>query len=392
MIIFLSLCAVGVGGFLYGRFTAPTQDTQQIKLNLSKNYFVGLNYLLTEQNDKALTLLIKSLSVDSDTIETHLALGSLFRRRGELSRAIRIHQNLIARPNLSSTEKHQAMLALAYDYLAAGMLDRAEHSFWAVAEDPLYRTEALHKLMDIYQRERRWLQAIEVGQQLLASGEKALYPTLAHFHCERAELFLKQHQPDAALQELTQAKKCQRRLARIYLLMGQAYQHQGAHAKALSAYQTVAEVDRDYLAEALPKMIEVHQQVASLPALTTYLEQLQSKWPCVSTTVALAQHYAQHQGLHRAIAFLEQAIAHQPSLKVMLQWIEFEQQLPLEPAIHQQMLTLQQIASQLLQHKPIYRCQHCGFAGRILFWQCPGCKHWNSIKPIDRMDQDEAHH
>ena len=185
MLLFIFFCLIGFGGFWFGRVTAKPKDPHFVKLNVNKNYFVGLNYLLNDQNDKALSLLIKSLSVDSDTIETHLALGSLFRKRGELTRAIRIHQNLIARPNLTLAETNQALLALAYDYLAAGVLDRAEQTFWRVTEDPTYKNEAYLKLIDIYQRERRWLQAIDVAMRLSALGDKNIASALAHYHCER---------------------------------------------------------------------------------------------------------------------------------------------------------------------------------------------------------------
>lgn len=389
MFTFVIVCLIAIAAYVYGRSSAAPNHSDHIKLNLSKNYFVGLNYLLNEQNDKALNLLIKSLSVDSDTIETHLALGSLFRRRGELTRAIRIHQNLIARPNLSTTEIHQATLALAYDYLAAGMLDRAEQSFWQVCEDPIYKTEALYKLIDIYQRERRWLQAIEVGQQLISRGEKNLPHTLAHFYCERAEAALKQQQIEVALKELHCAKKYQKSLARIYLLIGAAYLQQQNPTKALSAYQMVQEVDADYVSEAIPKIVQIYHTLQEPQALHHYLERTHQKWPRVSISIALAEYYAEHQGLNKAIDFLKAEMRQQPSLKNLLQWIQYEQQqTETHSAIQPHLLTLQNLAQQLIQHKPVYRCQQCGFAGRILFWQCPGCKHWGSIKPIHGVEGD----
>lgn len=389
MFTFFIVCLIIIAAYVYGRYTATPSRSDHVKLNLSKNYFVGLNYLLNEQNDKALNILIKSLSVDSDTIETHLALGSLFRRRGELTRAIRIHQNLIARPNLSSTEIHQATLALAYDYLAAGMLDRAEQSFWQVCEDPIYKNEALYKLIDIYQRERRWLQAIEVGQQLIARGKKNLHGPLAHFYCERAEVALKQQQADVALKELALAKKHQKSLARIYLLMGAAFAQQNQTTKALEAYQMVQEVDADYLSEAIPKIVQTYRLQQDSRALHQYLERTHQKWPRVSTSIALAEYYAEHQGLSHAIDFLKAEIHKQPSLKNLLQWIQYEQQQsPQSPDIQQHLTTLHNLAQQLIQQKPVYRCQQCGFAGRILFWQCPGCKHWGSIKPIHGVEGD----
>ena len=141
MFVFIVILIIALFAFWLGRRSIPRHHDQLLKIQISKNYFKGLNYLLNEENDKALDTFIKSMSVDGDTIETHLALGGLFRRRGELTRAIRIHQNLLARPTLTERESAQAQLALAYDYLAAGMLDRAEQTFLAVAQVEEFQDE-----------------------------------------------------------------------------------------------------------------------------------------------------------------------------------------------------------------------------------------------------------
>ncbi len=390
MLIFFLACLFALAGYWLGK-SSTIHPSPPTAAALNKNYFIGLNYLLNDQPDKALQLLIQSLSVDSDTIETHLALGSLFRKRGELSRAIRIHQNLIARPNLTVIEKNQAMLALAYDYLAAGVLDRAEQSFWIVTEDPTYRTEAYVKLIDIYQQERRWLQAIEVALRLKKHADPQISNALAHFHCERASVLLKEKKFSEALVELTNAKKHQRRLSRVYLLMGDSYLQQQEVKQALNAYQQVQEIDPDYLSEAIPKIVHCYQQLNSPDAFGHYLEHTYQQWPRATVSQALFDYYRQHHSMAKATAFLTTELARQPapSLKSLLQWIAAEQQQEALIGDHQQQLTvLNAIAVKLLQHKPVYRCSHCGFAGRILFWLCPGCKHWGSIKPIHGVEGD----
>ena len=133
---------------------------------LHPDYLTGLDYLVTEQPDRALDMFLKLMDANADTIETHFALGSLYRRRGEVERAIRIHQNLLAREALAPEHREQALLALAQDYLRAGLLDRAEALFQQVSEVPRLRASALDSLRGVYERQHEWQQALDTYRQL----------------------------------------------------------------------------------------------------------------------------------------------------------------------------------------------------------------------------------
>ena len=177
--------ALGIG-FLLGRRERRKKPRGEMGL-VSKDYFRGLNHLLNERTDLAIDTFVEAMVVDNDTVDTHLALGSLVRRRGEVDKAIRIHQNLLARPVLSSTNRAHAELELAQDYLVAGLLGRAENLLQElVGRNAEHKQMALQLLLEVYERESEWEQALRVGKQL-AKQDRGVRKRMVHFHCEMAE-------------------------------------------------------------------------------------------------------------------------------------------------------------------------------------------------------------
>src|SRR5690242_4385196 len=159
----LVLVCIGIAWYL-GYRSRPREEAPR-KSNLPRDYLVGLNFLLNEETDKAVDIFVKMLEVDSDTVETHLAVGKLFRRRGEVDRAIRIHQNLIARPQLEKVYREQSLYELGQDYLSAGMLDRAERIFLELVSAKSHSAQALRTLIDIYEQEKDWENAVKTATQ-----------------------------------------------------------------------------------------------------------------------------------------------------------------------------------------------------------------------------------
>jgi lipopolysaccharide biosynthesis regulator YciM len=159
--LFLLLAAAG---WAMGRFGERDEEQPPAPLNI--DYLKGLNFLLNEQTDQALEHFLEMVRVDDKTIETHFALGSLFRRRGEVDRAIRIHQNIIARPDLAAEQRDQALYSLAKDYLHAGLLDRAENLFSRLSQGSRYQVQALESLCRIYEQEKEWERAIDAAEKL----------------------------------------------------------------------------------------------------------------------------------------------------------------------------------------------------------------------------------
>src|SRR3990167_1568411 len=166
--------------WLLGYRMRPKEESVR-KINLPRDYLIGLNFLLNEETDKAVDIFIKMLEVDRDTVETHLAVGKLFRRRGEVDRAIRIHQNLIARPQLEPTYREQSLFELGQDYLSAGMLDRAERVFLELVNTKSHSAQALRTLLDIYQQEKDWEHAVKTAAQYESVTKQNMQLVVAHY-------------------------------------------------------------------------------------------------------------------------------------------------------------------------------------------------------------------
>jgi lipopolysaccharide biosynthesis regulator YciM len=200
----LFLTSIGIAWFL--GYRARPKEKESRKISVPRDYLIGLNFLLNEETDKAVDVFIKMLEVDSETVETHLAVGKLFRRRGEVDRAIRIHQNLIARPQLEKVYREQSLLELGQDYLSAGMLDRAERIFLELVNEKSHAPQALSILIDIYQQEKAWQKAIQTAMQYESVTKQDMHPTIAHYYCELADNAINTGKPDAAIEYLESSK------------------------------------------------------------------------------------------------------------------------------------------------------------------------------------------
>ncbi|MCD6046226.1 MAG: tetratricopeptide repeat ptrotein [Gammaproteobacteria bacterium] len=348
-----------------------------------KDYLVGLNYLLNEEPDKAVEVLIKTLQVDSDTIETYLALGHLFRRRGEVDRAIRIHQNLIARPSLSKNERIQALLALGQDYLRAGVYDRAERLFLEVIDSKLYVQESYRYLIDIYQQEKEWEKAIQAAEKLSALSHDNLGRQVAQYYCELALETQKKSGREMAFRYLKKAYEYDKYCVRASMLQGD-WEKEAGHTKvALRYYRQALSEDADFLPEVLPAMVACYEDLKDEAALMEELKQLLTQYPRISLILILADRLQKTQGATAAVDFLAEQLQQKPSIRGLHRLIHLQQAQSEHPGLEQRNLALlQTLTEALLKDKPIYRCLQCGYASKILHWYCPGCKHWNTIKPI----------
>ena len=253
--LFLLLPVAAISGWVAGRRSKP--DVQDARQNtISPIYLKGLNYLLNEQPDKAIDVFIKLLEVDSDTIETHLALGSLFRRRGEVDRAIRIHQNLIARPSLTKEQRSQSLFELGQDYLRAGLLDRAEALFSDLIVSAPHTEVALNYLIDIYQQEKDWEKAIETARRIEVKTGNKQYMRVAHYYCELAEQAIQKGDKIRAHKLVKKALNTNKNSVRASLLDGKLEIQNGNDKTAIKSLRRVEQQDISYLGEAIPLLVE----------------------------------------------------------------------------------------------------------------------------------------
>lgn len=377
------LAALGCAWIL-GYRARQNRETEQ-KVNLPRDYLVGLNYLLNEEPDKAVDVFIKMLEVDSHTVETHLAVGKLFRRRGEVDRAIRIHQNLIARPQLDKVYREQSLFALGQDYLSAGVLDRAERIFLELVEIKALAATALHALLDIYQQEKAWESAIHAAKKLEAVTKKNMQPIIAHYYCELAHATFLKNQHESASQYLKEALDIDRDCVRASLLTAQLEMHRSDYKSALRSLKRIKNQNSDYLSEAIVALASCYEALNEEEKLVEYLMDILEEYPRIPVVLILSERIRKWKGDKVAANFVADYVRRYPSISGLHLFINLYIS-NAEGRARDDLLILQGLTKKLLADKPDYQCVSCGFSGKSLHWQCPGCKQWSSVKPVHSFE------
>lgn len=379
-LLFLLLPVAALSGWVLGRRRSERTSGARVS-ELSTSYFRGLNYLLNEQQDKAIEVFLKLAEVNSDTVETHLALGNLFRRRGEVDRAIRVHQHLIARPNLSREEKTIALLELGEDYMRAGLLDRAETLFTDLVAMDALAPPALKHLISIYQHERDWPKAIEQARRLQEVGGESQDMLIAQFHCELAEGARLRHDMAEARTQLDQALAADPACVRAWMIRGQVEAGAGEYEAAIEAFERVAELDVDYMPEILAPLLDSYSRAGRMQRAETFLLSITERYHGVSPVLALARMYAATRGETAAVVFLNDVLRQRPSVRALMALIDVNLQ-NAEGEARENLLALRELTRKLVEGKSMYRCTRCGFGAKAHHWQCPSCKNWGSVRPI----------
>lgn len=352
---------------------------------LRRDYFKGLNYLINEQPDKAVDVFIRLLEVDSDTVETHLALGSLFRQRGEVDRAIRVHQNLIARPQLEKQYRVQALSALGQDYLRAGVLDRAERLFIELFEMGQENQDSLRYLLYIYQQEKDWHKAISVAHKLQNITGDSMAIRIAQYYCELAEQCREKGYITKARHYLKKAQDIDRDCVRASLICGSLEYDVGEYNAAIHYYKKVKNQDPDYITEIIQPLELCYQKIGGENKFIEFLYICLHKYPRISIVIAISEYLQRIQGTKVAIEFIAEQIKHQPSLRGVNHLVVMYMANS-SGDTQNKLSLLKRFIDILLADKPIYQCIQCGYAGKTLFWLCPSCHRWSTVKPIQGLE------
>lgn len=375
---FLLLPLAAMTGWVIGRRGGERHSQGRVS-RLSTTYFRGLNYLLNEQPDKAIELFLHIAEFDKDTFETQVALGHLFRRRGEVDRAIRLHQALAQRPGLSDQQKVQALLALGEDYMRSGLLDRAETVFSDLVQ--LERApQALRHLINIYQAERDWEKAIENARRYESITGEPMGRLIAQFECELADRHRAAGDVEAARAAVARAYEADANSVRAGILEGRIELDAGNDAPAIRAFERVARHDPDYLPEVMPALLSCYERTGDRPGARRFLAEMIEHYRGVSPVLALARMIEADEGVAAARAWLAQQLKDRPSVRGEAALIDLTLAEGADPIATLQ--DLKHITDQLLVRNPSYRCNRCGFGARAHHWQCPSCKEWGSVKPL----------
>jgi len=346
----------------------------------SDQYFQGLNYLLNEQPDKAIAVFLELAEVNRDTVETHMALGNLFRRRGEVDRAIRFHQNIIAKPGLGAEQRTQALLELGEDYMRAGLLDRAERLFSELIETDAHSPAALRSLLEIYQQEKDWSKALEQAQRLEQVSGEHMGHIMAQFCCELAEIALAENDREAARRHLRQARRNEPRCVRARFLLADIAILEGNQGDALDLYEEIAGIDPDYIPELLDDYREVAAAAGEMERYRSKLDEWLQRYKGISLILQLTGLIADERGSDAAGHFLVESLTRNPSVKGLDRLIELKASGNLDSESSDDILKA--VTTRLLARQPKYRCHHCGFSGQSHHWLCPSCRNWNTTKRI----------
>jgi lipopolysaccharide biosynthesis regulator YciM len=334
---------------------------------LHPDYLAGLDYLVTEQPDRALDMFLKLMDANSETLETHFALGSLYRRRGEVERAIRIHQNLLGRDSLAPEHREQALLALAHDYLRAGLLDRAEGLFLKVCEVPRLRAGALDSLRGVYERQLEWEQALDVYRRL--ARIKAAPPRFvaAHYLCELATLALERGDIDGARRMLGEARREVPGFARAAVLRARIAERTGDPALAARLLRFALHEAPQLMHEELPPLLRLVGAAGRDRVLGELVER------------AAAGTHADDELKRLVFAAISAGLADAAPLQAPIEGV-FARDATLRAFGQGEARLMAAQLGVLLESAEKYRCGECGFAGRNFYWHCPACRSWGSFE------------
>jgi lipopolysaccharide biosynthesis regulator YciM len=378
--LFLLLAAAG---WVIGRFGERDEEDAPPPLNI--DYLKGLNFLLNEQTDQALEHFLRMVRVDAKTIETHFALGSLFRRRGEVDRAIRIHQNIIARPDLASEQRDQALYSLAKDYLAAGLLDRAEKLFVRLSQGSRYQVQASDALCGIYEQEREWEKAIEAGKRLEVLGGRSLALQIAHYYCELAEAAAAAGDYASARQYVKNAQAGRPRTMRGALTRAHIARDTNDSKTALKLYHRIIDETTYLIAETLPEIVAIYTRENEVAELERALKAMLAKNPDMASLVAYTAIVNDIGGIPVIDECVEHYMLNEPTLG---EFVELQRLSDQKGEADSAFAKVRGALSKLAAATPRYQCQECGFSSQRLLWQCPSCRDWETQRPASRVQFD----
>ena len=343
---------------------------------LPRSYFQGLNFLLNEQPDRAIEAFVDAVKVDPQTVELHFALGSLFRRRGETERAIRMHQSLVERDDLPQELKLQAMAALGQDFLKAGLLDRAEAVFEKLRVSPLAE-EAKRNLLEIYQLEKDWSKAIAIAAEL---PEVATQKEVAEYYCELAAAELIRSRPEQAASHLQTALEKNRKCVRASQLQGDIAVQQERFLDAIACWQRIEQQDPTYLALVAQRLLDAFRKLErrdeGLQLLRGYLE----RYPSLDLLDVVFRLVLESEGVEAAYALVRDELKRNPTLLGLDKLIE-ARLLTATPEMRADLDLSRSIVQGYTRRLARYRCDSCGFKVRQFYWRCPACGGWETYSP-----------
>jgi lipopolysaccharide biosynthesis regulator YciM len=355
---------------------------------LPRTYFRGLNFLLNDQQDQAIESFSEVVRVSPEPAELHFALGYLYRKRGEVERAIRLHEDLVRRPDIPDDLRTNARYELALDFLKAGFLDRAEAQFLELEGSP-YEQRALKLLLEIYQQERDWAKAIESSRKMDGITGRSSAKDIANFYCELALAEITHSRPDAAEQHLREALAVNGKCTRANILLGELAAEQGKPEQALVYWKRVEHQDPRYLALLADKLRDTYEQIGRRDEGVQLLKGYLASSPSLDLLDVVFHATLERDGSEAAYRLVRGELRRNPSLLGLDKLLEAA----LIEAPHEQRRDIELVRRLVGHHSrnlAMYHCDQCGFRLRQFTWRCPACGAWESYSPLRSEERMSA--
>lgn len=389
-LLLLLLVLAVTGGWTLARSGLRMDDVGRAQL--PSQYYRGFNFLLDGEEEDAIDAFTEALSVNEETLDTHIALGSVLRKRGEVDRAIRIHQNLLARSHLTAVQLHQVHLELARDFIAAGLYDRAEQLLRDLSdESPDLNATAQRHLLEVFEAQREWSEAVVTAENLVALSQsedplaaghgQSAHQLRCHYLCEQAEAAITAQDSSLARQYYQDALRDNDNDLRARMGLATVSLLQESPKEALEHFEVIMASGRTCTPELLSLLSRICAGQAGERAYSAVLRRYYQQQPAPLLALTLAAELEAEKDRTAADDFLRLTLADNPSVAVatalLLSGLPAENDQP-----------ERRILEQLMQNEQGYACDHCGFTGRSRHWRCPGCRHWDSIHYLGTVPKD----
>jgi len=366
-----------------GWFAAKRSDARSKKAfwDYSSDFHQGLNVLLSDQREKPVELFNSGTGADRNTAETHIALGNHYRQRGDMERAVFMHESVINKPELDDDIRAEARLALALDYDSAGLLDRSEDVLKELILSGHHESEAYRNLLQIHERQGDWQKAIKIALEASSNNVGELGARVAHYHCELALLALKADDLELAQTELSKALLHDPICARALIMMGDTALKASDFETANALYEQVESVRPELMPEIIAKRFEVFERAGESQKLDQYLKKIHGQLNAYSVIRSTREVIAARHNEALADRFFKDQILKRPSLKGLRDWAQDQLALS-KPDERDKVQVICDLLDKVVKDKPAYRCTSCGFQGNVMHWRCPSCGRWDSVSTI----------
>lgn len=380
MIYYISVLGVALGIYaLKDKIQSIHYKFIKNKENIQPDYYVGLNYLINEEQDKALNIFLKLSKINKHTVETHLTLGNLYRKKGEVDRAICIHRNIQTRPDLNNAQKIQAILELAHDYFAAGVYDRSERLYTELISSKETKIISLESLCKIYQLQKNWHKAIEVSYVLIKENNQYIENEIAHYYCELAEISFYRDEIEKADHYLKKAIKCNKRSVRAHFMIAKHAYAQQQYNLAIKHLRLIEKYEHTFISETIELLASSHKKINDTAGIVQFINKREKTDISLSALIKFSYILLKYNSAEETLRFVTKVI------NSRISWFSIKKIFNIVDAqnytARKALEILLELLSLFMDEKSVYQCQHCGFECMELYWQCPKCKYWSSIKP-----------